>query len=353
METSSPQPATPRTEQVADAQLAPPAAEVGAHEADDPLLACLAMMKALLGRPTSLETPRSGLPLHADKVPPALLVRAAERAGFAARATRRKHVVKIPQVNMPCVLALKDGAACVLLSIRRGEAEIMVPETGGRQNLGVATLQEMLSDQVLFARLLHEPDARSGHLPVRRQDRWFWSAIADLWPVYGHVFVAAVAINLLGLAASIYSMNVYDRVVPNNAMETLWVLTIGGGGVYVFDFLLRTAQAYFVDAAGKGADAVIASRLVEQVLSMRIEARAASTGALASNFREYESLREFFTSRTLVTLVDLPFVAIFVAVAWAIASPVAYVPLVALPLVLVIGLLLQLPLSAAVTCNQA
>ncbi|MFM8992063.1 MAG: hypothetical protein ACKOUS_21220, partial [Alphaproteobacteria bacterium] len=80
METSPPQPATPRAKQVADAQLAPPAAEAGGHEADDPLLACLAMMTALLGRPTSLETLRSGLPLHADKAPPALFVRAAERA---------------------------------------------------------------------------------------------------------------------------------------------------------------------------------------------------------------------------------------------------------------------------------
>ena len=360
IETPPSQPAPPRARQAADAPPAspppPPAAPpagIGGHEADDPLLACLALMTALLGRPTSLETLRSGLPLHADKAPPALFVRAAERAGFAARASRRKHVVDIPQVNMPCVLALKDGSACVLLSIRRGDAEVMVPETGGRQHVGVATLQDLFSGQVLFVRLPHEPDARSGHLPARRQDRWFWSAIADLWPVYGHVFVAAVAINLLGLAASIYSMNVYDRVVPNNAMETLWVLTIGVVVVYVFDFLLRTARAYFVDAAGKGADAVIASRLVEQVLSMRLEARPASTGALASNLREYESLREFFTSATLVTLVDLPFVAIFVAVAWTIAGPVAYVPLVALPVVLLVGLLLQLPLSAAVSRNQA
>lgn len=158
---------------------------------------------------------------------------------------------------------------------------------------------------------------------------------------------------MLGLAGSLYAMNVYDRVVPNNATETLWVLTLGVLLVYVFDFLLRTARAYFVDAAGKGADAAIAARLFEHVMALRLEARPASTGALASNLRDYESLREFFTSATLIALVDLPFLLLFIAVAWAIAGPVAWVALIAVPLVLLVGLCVQIPLNRAIERNQA
>jgi ATP-binding cassette subfamily C protein LapB len=206
---------------------------------------------------------------------------------------------------------------------------------------------------VLFIKVRHGPDLRSGHDRPSHETNWFWRTLGELWPVYGHVAVAAVAINLLGLVGSVYAMNVYDRVVPNNAMETLWVLTIGVLAVNVFEFLLRTARAYFIDAAGKAADSVIASRLVEHILAMRLEARPQSTGALASNVRDYEALRDFFTSATLVALVDLPFVGIFVAATWMLAGPLAWIPIVAMPLVVLAGMAVQWPLARAVERNQA
>ncbi|MBL8700311.1 MAG: type I secretion system permease/ATPase [Alphaproteobacteria bacterium] len=335
----------------ADPRPAPAGAE-GAW--DDALLGCLTIVTALLGKPTSIETLRAGLPLHDAGMSVGLFVRAARRAGFAARAARRRSIEEIATANLPCVLVLRGGRACVLARRTGDTLTVLEPDSaGGERNLELGELAPLFDGTAIFVRPLHAPDARAGHaLPPTRGD-WFWSAIAELWPIYGHVFVAAFAINVLGLAGSVYAMNVYDRVVPNNATETLWVLTLGVLLVYVFDVVLRTARAYFVDAAGKGADAVIGARLFEQVMAIRLEARPASTGALASTLRDYESLREFFTSATLVAVIDLPFVALYIVVAWLIAGPVAWVALAAVPVVLAFGLALQLPLARAVERNQA
>jgi ATP-binding cassette subfamily C protein LapB len=321
---------------------------------DDPLLGCLAIAASLLGRPVSIETLRSGLPLHSQKATPALFLRAADRAGLEARAARRRLIADISPLNLPCVLQLAGGHACVLVRLAGRDAEILLPESrGGARTLPVAELQQSFAGSVLFLRVRHGPDLRAGHATVPAHRDWFWRTVGDLWPIYGHVAVAAIAINLLGLVGSVYAMNVYDRVVPNNAVETLWVLTIGVLAVNVFEFLLRGARAFFIDSAGKAADAVIASRLVEHILAMRLEARPQSTGAMASNVRDYEALREFFTSATLVALIDLPFVALFVAATWMIAGPLAWIPILAMPVVILGGLAVQVPLARAVERNQA
>jgi ATP-binding cassette, subfamily C, bacterial LapB len=139
-------------------------------------------------------------------------------------------------------------------------------------------------------------------------------------------------INIFGLASSIFIMNVYDRVVPNNAFETLWVLSAGIVVVFVFDFILRNLRSHFLDHAGRKADVKISGALFEQILGMTMTARPASAGILASNMKEFEALRDFFTSATVTTLIDLPFVFIFIIV---------------IPLIVGMGWYLQKPLSKA------
>jgi len=324
------------------------------RDRDDPVLAALAHLTGLLGEPVSADALATGLPLHENRMTPELALRAARRAGFAARLVRRRKLRQISPLNLPCLVALADGGACVLACLNAdGSAQIILPDSGGVATVKLAELEPRYAGLALLVRPRYAPDERSDAAAIRPGGDWFWGALSGLWPIYGHVAVAAGAVNLLGLAGSIFTMNVYDRVVPNNAIETLWVLTTGVLIAYGFDFLLRTVRAYFVDAAGKSADAVLAGRLFEQVMALRLEARPASTGALASNLREYESLREFFTSATLVTLIDLPFVFLFVLVAWLIAGPVALVPLIALPVVVLVGLALQIPLRRVVERNQA
>jgi ATP-binding cassette subfamily C protein LapB len=333
--------------------VAPPRA-AGERDWNDPLLTCLSLLTGLLELPRSVETLRAGLPLHENRMTPDLFVRAATRNGFAARAATRRRLDEISPLNLPCALVLHGGEACVLVRFVGDQGIVVLPESGGGvTNVSIVELQRRSAGTVLFIKPRYAPDERSGEISAGHGENWFWSALLSLAPIYGHVAIAAVAVNLLGLAGSLYAMNVYDRVVPNHAIETLWVLTAGVLLVYVFDFLLRQVRAYFVDAAGKSADAVIASRLFEHVMSLRLEARPPSTGALANNLREYESLREFFTSATLVALIDLPFAALFVLVAYLLAGPAALVALIAFPLVAVIGFLLQLPLQRAVERNQA
>jgi ATP-binding cassette subfamily C protein LapB len=152
-------------------------------------------------------------------------------------------------------------------------------------------------------------------------------------------------INLFALASPLFIMNVYDRVIPNNAFETLWVLAAGVGIVFLFDFILKNLRAHFLDVAGRKADVKISSQLYEQIMGMTMSARPGSAGVLASNMKEFEGLRDFFTSSTMVALVDFPFVILFILLIMLIGGWVAVVPAVAVPLILVVGLLLQKPMQ--------
>jgi ATP-binding cassette subfamily C protein LapB len=168
------------------------------------------------------------------------------------------------------------------------------------------------------------------------------------WRIYIEVVLAALLVNSFAIAGPLFVMNVYDRVVPNFAEETLWVLAIGVVIVYAFDFVLKMLRSYFVDAAGKAADTKIAGRLFQQVLGMKMAHRPGSAGALASSLREFESLREFFTSSSLVAIVDLPFIFLFIFIIYIVGGSIAIVPLAAVPVVMIVGALMQIPLRLVV-----
>lgn len=318
-------------------------------EVDDPLLSCLAALTRLLGRPTSPQALTAGLPLSEGKLTPELFARAAERAGLSARLLRRP-LASIDDLVLPCVLLLRDRRAVVM--VRRdgaGGVEIVLPESGdGTTVIAEKELDERYTGYAFFARPALGFLQRDRELLAERSGHWFWSVILRQWPVYAEVVLAAALINCFAVATSLFAMNVYDRVVPNNAIETLWVLSLGIFIVLIFDFLLKMLRGYFVDAAGKVADIKLASRIFEHVMNMRMASRPRSAGAFASNLREFETLRDFFTSATLASLVDLPFLALFVAIIWMIGGVVAVVPLLGIPLVIGAGLLVQIPLDRAV-----
>jgi ATP-binding cassette, subfamily C, bacterial LapB len=316
---------------------------------DDPLLTCLVALTQLLERPTSAEVLKAGLPLEHGRLTPDLAIRAAERAGLSARLVRRA-LAQISDFTLPCILLLEGRDACLLVELLAGErARVLVPETGrGVVELPFAELAERYTGYALFARPEVRFDRRAEQVESAHVGSWFWGTLAQAWPIYAEVMLAAVLINMFALASPLFIMNVYDRVVPNNALETLWVLAAGALTVFLFDFLLRILRGYFVDSAGKIADVKLASRIFEHVLGIRMAARPASAGAFANNLREFESLRDFFTSASLVTLVDLPFVLFFILIVWWLGGPIAIVPAVAVPLVIGVGLCLQVPLNHVV-----
>lgn len=316
---------------------------------DPPLLACLSILAGLLERPISTKALRAGLPLVNEQFTPDLFVRAALRAGISARLVKRD-LARLSPLNLPCVLLLNGGGACVLVALSSpGNAQIILPETGGgASEISRTELSREYAGFVLFAKPEYRFDDRTQEIGRERQKSWFWGTLGRFWRGYSHAILASVVVNLFALASPIFIMNVYDRVVPNNAVETLWVLALGVILVFGFDFILRTARSYFVDAAGKSADVVLAGRLFEHVLGMVYEARPPSVGALAANLGGYEAVREFFTSATLIALADLPFIFLFIGVIWLVAGPVAIVPLVAIPIVVLIGVILQVPMKRVI-----
>jgi ATP-binding cassette, subfamily C, bacterial LapB len=315
---------------------------------EDPLLTCLTIITTILQRPVSRQALKAGLPNADTQFTPELCVRAAERAGFNAKIVKRQDLTKVSQLTKPCILLLKNMNAVVLLRIDRlkGLAQIAVPEANGGKT--VVKLKDLIEDYTgfaIFIKAKFQFDSRASYDESRYNENWFWGTLKRFMPIYRHVLLATLLLNLFGLATPLFTMNVYDRVVPNAAMDTLWVLASGVTIVFIIEFILRNLRSYFVDIAGKNADIIIASNLMEKVLSMRMDKKPESTGSMANNLKEFESLRDFFTSGTFVLIVDLPFIFIFIGVMFLIAGPLALIPLLAVPLVVVTSWLMQTPLK--------
>lgn len=317
-----------------------------------PLVDCLRIIAGHYGRRTSNAALTAGLPIPTSGITPALFLRAAERADMNAKLAERSLESLTIAPNLPCVIALNENQACILWDIKPGETKetsefiVQFPETKDeKQTLPLEKFTELYAGYAFFIRPIARVDDRAGPAEIDTGRDWFWATFWKNKTLYSEVAVAAVIINLFGIAGSIFIMNVYDRVVPNNAFETLWVLAAGIMIVYFFDFMLRNLRAHFLDHAGRKADVIISAQLFEQVMGMTMEDRPASAGVLASNMKEFETLRDFFTSATMVAIIDLPFVLLFIAMIAVLGGPIAFVPLAAIPLIVGMGFFLQKPLE--------
>ncbi len=314
-----------------------------------PLVGCLSVVSRLQGRPVSATALEAGLPRTQEGMTPYAVIRAARREGIDAQITHKPVIDKISPLNMPCILLMQDGTACVLVSVTDGTARILMPENPDAPfDAPVDKLKETYSGHAVFARPKATLDNRTDGLKIFNTKKWFWGTILHFLPIYRHVIMATIFINLLAIASPLFTMNVYDRVVPNNALETLWVLALGVGIAFFFDFALRNLRGYFVDVAGRNSDILVASKLMSHILSIRLDHKPESTGALVNNVREFDSLREFFSSTTLLALVDLPFLILFIVIIFYIGGPVAVVPAVMAPIVILVGIILQGPLKRAI-----
>ena len=177
--------------------------------------------------------------------------------------------------------------------------------------------------------------------PKGRLAPWLAVPLRKNRPIYLRVGLAAVMINFFALVSSLFTMTVYDRVVPNNATDSLIGLTIGLAIVIVFDFTLKLLRAYYVDIAGARIDRDIGKAIFQQILDMRLDLGKGSTGGLAGLVREIETLRDFFASATLTALVDLPFIFITLAVMALIGGWIVMVPIALIPLVIITALVSQ------------
>ena len=330
----------------------------------EPLVEGLKILAGHYGRRTSVNSLTAGLPIPPTGITPKLFSRAAGRTGLQSRLIERSIEALAIVPNLPCILVLQGKQSCILWNIDEVDApssrqkkrksggskqkrfHVQFPETDEEKKvLTLDELKGMYAGYAFFVRPIARVDDRAGPATIEEARNWFWGTLKENWKIYREVILASVIINILALASTIFIMNVYDRVIPNQAFDTLWVLAFGVFVAFVFDFILKNLRALFLDVAGRKADVKISAALFEQMLGMKLSERPASAGVLAANMREFETIRDFFTSATMAALLDLPFTLFFIVIIAIIGGPIAFVPLVALPLVIGGGWLMQKPME--------
>ena len=318
---------------------------------DDPLLDCLMLLAKLHGRPATRAGLTAGLPLVHNHLTVELFSRSAERAGLSSRIMKRP-LDNISQLQLPAVVLLHNREACILAEqLPEGDKlRILLPETGtGQKIVTRESLEKLYTGYAIFVRPKFRFD-NDTHKDLRPDStkRWFWGTLFSSWRIYRDVLLASLLINIFALASSFYILNVYDRVIPNSAFETLWVLSIGITIVYLFSVLMQGLRGYFVDEAGKKANLKISSLLLQKVLGLRLEARPQSIGSFSNNLREFESILEFITSFSITALIDMPFVVLGLFVIWYIGSYIVLYFIAAILLMLLYSAFVQAPLQRAV-----
>jgi ATP-binding cassette subfamily C protein LapB len=319
---------------------------------DDPLLDCLMQLAKLHGRQATRAGLSSGLPLVHNRLTVELFSRAADRTGLSSRVLHRP-LEKIGNLQLPVILLLKNRKACVLVAIEDEgkQLRILLPETGmGEETVAKQEMEGLYTGYGIFVRPKFRMDRQTVEeiSPQTSGRGWFWGTIFESWRIYRDVFLASFLINLFGLASPFFVLNVYDRVIPNAAFETLWVLAIGISVIYAFATIMRGLRGFFVDEAGKRANLKISASLFQKVLGLRMESRPQSIGSFSKNLQEFESIRDFITSFSITALIDVPFVLLALLVIWYLGGIIVLVQIISIILLLAYALFIQVPLQKAV-----
>ncbi len=314
--------------------------------APDSLLESLVFLTGHFGHARSAQALTAGLAYDDKNMGPALFCEAAERIGLKAQVVKRTNIKNIPAAVLPAVLMMQNNHAIVLLDKEASNAKIFIPETKSVRDILIANLEK---DYAGFAIFIHPRaefnDAEAAAHKDEISGHWFWSLVRENRSIYGSALLGAVFINLFALASPIFIMNVYDRVIPNNAIETGWALGIGALTIFVFDFIMRTLRAYLIDLAGRRIDVIAAGRIYDQVLNMRLAHRPRSSGIFANMLREFDSVRDFFTSATVTVLVDLPFSIFFLFIVYQLGGGLALILVTLMLVVVAIGAAIQFKLK--------
>lgn len=350
-------PAAQRARLTDVSEAAPSVQPIGASAREnDPLTDSLIFLAAHHGRAVTREALLGGLPIADGRLTVSLYERAARRANLETEAIQRD-VLDIPPLVLPAVLIMKNGTALILLTIDEAKRSVRVLDPCARPyETTISSLDDVAAGYTGYAFLVRtaaESDPRAvaaGNLP---RHHWFWSVVRAHWRNYGHIALSALLINILALAVPLFTMSVYDRVIPNGAIPSLVALSIGMGLAILFDLILRMVRSKMIDVTGKTIDVVLAANIFEHVMALKMSQRPTSVGIIANQLRDFDSVREFFTSGSVVSATDLLFAVVFIGVLFVVAGPLAWVPLLMLPVMIGIGVGLQRPLNRAMKRLQA
>jgi ATP-binding cassette subfamily C protein LapB len=306
----------------------------------DPLLDSLVLLTELYNRPMTRDSLIAGLPVSDQTLDVDNFIVAAERGGLSAKLFKRE-IGSLSSLTMPVLLLLKEKKTAILLDIDKETniAKVMQPEFGKSElEIPLNELDEMFSGYMYLIKPIHKFDGRTEKTLDVKGDHWFFSSMAKSYKIYRDVLLASIVVNLIVLAAPLYTRNVYDRVIPNSAMDTLWTFTIGVFIAYTFDFILRVVRAYFIDIAGKKSDVLLSAKIFKHVQATELSLRPKSTGTFAKQLGDFDSIRELITSSSMTLIIDLPFTIIFLIVIYIMAGTLVIVPIVAMILILAFGI---------------
>lgn len=324
----------------------------------DELLECLVLFTKLHNNPYSAEALISGLPYDSannDKIElfstnskKALFSRAAARAGFKSTLVK-KDLKDIPNLVLPCILVLKNKKACILQSIQGDKLSVILPGLDGAATL--MDFYEVEKEYLGYAFYLKKEffiKNELNNIINNKNQHWFFDTLKKSKSIYIDVLIASFIINLFVLASPLFTMNVYDRVVPNNATETLWVLALGVFVVYSVDLVIKLLRSYFLETASKKSDIIMSSIIFERVLDIKLSVRPASVGSFAQNLKDFDTLKSFFTSASIAAIVDLPFSVIFLITIYFLAGHIVIVPICIILCILAYTFFIRKPLQKSI-----
>ena len=319
----------------------------------DPLLVCLALAAKRIDREVHLSALRAGFAVDDEgRIPWSAYPDLAHLHGMIALWSRTT-LAALPPYVLPVIVPLLDGRAAVLLALSGQTARLLLAESGMTEiDMPIQELQALAHSEVLVVKPATQSSAQQ-MVPYQGEAlAWFWGTVWRHKGFYVEAMLAAAVANVLTLAAVFFAMTVYDKVVPSQAYTSLWALAIGTTLAIVLEFGIRWLKARLVDLAGRKADLSLNATLLREIMAIRLEHRPQSIGIFASSMRDFESLRDFMSSASMVMLVDMPFILLFVALIGVIGGPLAWIAVLAVPVLVIVGVWAQRPLMRAMRENM-
>jgi ATP-binding cassette subfamily C protein LapB len=326
-----------------------PPEESASQDIHDALLAAIEWIAQHHGNQFSPQAAMRGLPLDDGRLSVAHLESAFENVGLNARIVKKKPS-DVPLIVCPFLAFFEGGDVGIVTGRRgnRGKFAVQLAGHKGTKRMSQRELERQTLDFVAYISPANDVFSEEDNMRQLAKGHWLWSTVRRFWGAWTQVVLVAFFVNILGLALPLFVMNVYDRVIPYNAIPTLWALAVGVVLAMLFDFLLRMLRATVIDNAGRRIDMKVSADVFNHVLDTKMSERGASAGDMASSVREFEAVRDFFTSASLTSAIDLLFIGVFLGVLWMIVGPLVLVPMLAVPIVLGATLLIQVPMNQSV-----
>ncbi|MEA1915304.1 MAG: ABC transporter transmembrane domain-containing protein, partial [Campylobacterota bacterium] len=323
----------------------------------DTLLESLLFLSKYYERTASKESLTVGLPMHGELMTTSMFITAAKRIGLISKPVKRD-IKDIQNLSLPGIMILEGNKACVLLEVdkKKSKALVIFPEISmGEVWIDLNELQmkykrdlETNKNLIIIKPAYNFEKRVDRDVIVEQPKKWFWGTMKKNMNIYILVAISAVFINIFVIFVPLFTMNVYDRVLPNKAVDTLTVLVVGISLILIFDLILKLIRSYFLEQASKRADIRMSSKIFDQLLNIRLDAKPASTGLFVSRLQSFETVREFFTSATIAVLVDIPFVILFIAIIFFIGGDLGYISIITVVIALTFAWFMQKPIKESI-----